>query len=115
MPADPVRDIPEAAGLHYRVIGFSVQIRHRRVHPVDPYATCVGCRNRAAPAREVQIVEEPEGRWRRQVGESFELLPAAALEVRRYQERVCTRRLDFLRESARGIRLASKQDVATDA
>jgi hypothetical protein len=101
--------------LHDRVLGQEIEIGHRREHPVDADGARFSPRYRPGPPDDIQIAEGRERRRGGKLGEPFELLPGATLEIGGDQERSAGTPHQVGRERLRHERGSTEDDEAARA
>src|SRR5690349_2119848 len=79
--------IPEGTGLHDGVLGRQIQIGHRGENPVDAYRSGFLSRHRGGPPHHVRVTYRRQRHRRGKFRQSGDLLPGAALEIGRQQQR----------------------------
>ncbi len=112
---DAVGIVAERAGLDDRILRQHVEVGHRREDPVDPDRPRLLGGHRPGPPGDVGIVQRGERERRRKLGEPLDLLPRAALEVRRDQQRPLGAAQQVRREAADALGIAAEGDEAADA
>ena len=107
--------VAEGAGLHDRVLGKHVEVGDRREDPVDAHRAGLLRRDRSGPSGHRGVAQRGERERRRELGESLDLLPRAALEVRGEQQRTLGAPGQIRGEPADALDVPAEDDEAADA
>ena len=107
--------VAEGAGLHDRILGKHVEVGDRREHPVDAHRAGLLRRDRSGPSGHRGVAQRGERERRRELGESLDLLPRAALEVRGQEKRTLGAPGQIRGEPADALDVPAEDDEAADA
>src|SRR2546425_12680366 len=104
----------ERARLDDGIAGLEVEIAHRRERPGDPDSAGLRGGDDAAGAGGCDVREEAEGRGRRELGQTFDLLAGPALQVSADEQPPARLLAEVVRQRADGLHRAPEENEPAD-
>src|SRR2546422_782996 len=101
----------ERARLDDGIAGLEVEIAHRRERPGDPDSAGLRGGDDAAGAGGCDVREEAEGRGRRELGQTFDLLAGPALQVSADEQPPARLLAEVVRQRADGLHRADRKST----